>query len=405
MADIENLKQKASEAIDKASADLNELSQEIWNNPELNFEEHHAHQVLTDFLEKYGFNVERKYLLDTAFRATYGNNDNGGLNVCVICEYDALPGIGHACGHNLIAECGAGAGLGIKATMEAAGKPMGKLTVLGTPAEEGGGGKVKMIESGAFKDIDVAMMCHPADRTCNAVAMPFLAIIHFDVTFHGKAAHASYAPWEGINALDAAVMFYQNMSVMRQQLKPSWRIHGVISNGGTKPNIIPEKTVVEFYLRTPSEGELSVLKEKALACAEGAAKSTGCTMEYSYGSHYSNVISNRTLSSLFKSNGEKLGVKFLSEAVVANMSSGSTDMGNVTYVVPGIHPMYGLDTDSVNHSHGFTAATGVPEAQQPTLVQAKALAMTALDVFCGGDDLIKEVRQNFDEDLKKNKGQ
>ncbi|XP_077980424.1 xaa-Arg dipeptidase-like [Glandiceps talaboti] len=407
MATLETLKQKASEAIDKASEALNELSQEIWKNPELNFEEHHAHQVLTDFLEKYGFNVERKYLLDTAFRATYGNSDNGGLNVCVICEYDALPDIGHACGHNLIAECGAGAGLGIKAALGAAvaaGKPLGKVTVLGTPAEEGGGGKVKLIDGGAFKDIDIAMMCHPMERDVNTPSPPALAMIEFYVTFYGKAAHASYAPWEGINALDAAVMFYQNMSVMRQQLKPSWRTHGVISNGGAKPNIIPEKTEVSFYLRTPTSAELEELKKRTIACAEGAAKSTGCKMEYKFEALMLNLINNKILANLFSENAKNLGVKFMSTEEEEKLAgNGSTDMGNVTYEVPGIHPFFGLETDIACHTREFTDATGANEAQEPTLINAKSLAMTAVDVLCGGGEFMKQIRQEFQNDLKINK--
>ncbi|XP_070580396.1 xaa-Arg dipeptidase-like [Ptychodera flava] len=403
MADREGAKQKACEAIDKAATDLHSLSQEIWKNPELGYKEYHAHQVLTDFLEKNGFNVERKFVVDTAFRATFGSQEHGGINACVICEYDALPEIGHACGHNLIAEAGAGAGLGIKAAMEAAGRPLGKLTVLGTPAEEGGGGKIKLIDAGAFKDVDLAMMVHPMNSHFIS-SMPFLAIERFDVTFHGKASHAAYAPWEGVNALDAAVMFYQGMSVMRQQVKSTWRIHGIISNGGAKPNIIPEKTVVNYQLRTPTEVELSELKERALACAEGAAKATGCTMEYTYHCGYSNVVHNKPLVKLFVDNAESLGVNFMPESEVAKMSTGSTDMGNVTYEVPGIHPMFGLKTHAVNHSRGFTDATGASEAQDPTLVQAKAMAMTVLDVFFQGEDIMKQIREGFEEDMKKNKG-
>ncbi|XP_077868011.1 xaa-Arg dipeptidase-like [Saccoglossus kowalevskii] len=397
MSTLERLKQTASDMIDKASVDLNNLSQAIWKNPELNFQEYNAHKVLTDFLERHGFNVERNYHLDTAFRATYGNED--GLNVCVICEYDALPEIGHACGHNLIAECGAGAGLGIKAAMEAAGKPVGKLTVLGTPAEEGGGGKIELIEAGAFKDIDIAMMAHPVNRV-NMHYFPALARVTMTVDFIGKAAHAAYAPWEGINALDAAVLFYQNMSVMRQQLTPSWRTHGVISNGGAKPNIIPEKSQVLYNLRTPTLQELNVLKEKAAACAEGAAKSTGCKVECTFDTLYKDIISNKSLTKLFRANGENLGLKYPSEEEISKMSSASTDMGNVTYEVPGIHPMYGLATDSVNHSQGFTEATGAAEAQEPTLINANALAYTALDVLFGGQDVMNQIKQDFETDMK-----
>ncbi|XP_070580400.1 peptidase M20 domain-containing protein 2-like [Ptychodera flava] len=399
MADLESAKQKACEAIDGAATDLNMLSQEIWNNPELSYKEYHAHQVLTDFLDKNGFNVERKFVVDTAFRATFGSQENGGINARVICEYDALPEIGHACGHNLIAEAGAGAGLGIKAAMEAAGRPIGKLTVLGTPAEEGGCGKIKLIEADVFKDIDLAMMVHPTNTNC--IGSPScLAVTVFYVTFQGKASHAAYAPWEGVNALDAAVMYYQHMSVMRQQMKPTWRIHGVISNGGIKPNIIPEKSEVTFHLRTPTAIELCEMKERAIACAEGAAKATGCKMEHSFSPIYANVVSNNTLVKLYTENAENLGVKFLPENQAVNMIMGLTDIGNVSYFVPIIHPFYGLQTDSVYHSHGFTAASGAPEAQEPTLVHAKAMATTVLDVFFQGEDIMKQIREDFTENMK-----
>ncbi|XP_077868012.1 xaa-Arg dipeptidase-like [Saccoglossus kowalevskii] len=393
MSNLECLQQTASDTIDKAADELNNLSQEIWKNPELRFKEHHAHKVLTDFLEKHGFTVERKYTRDTAFRATYGNED--GLNVCVICEYDALPEIGHACGHNLIAECGAGAGLGIKAAMEAAGKPMGKVTVLGTPGEEGGGGKLGLIKAGVFKDVDIAMMVHPMNRK-NIIQKRTSCAVPFYVNFLGKAAHAAYVPWEGINALDAAVMFYQNMSVMRQQLKPTWRTHGLIVNGGIKSGMIVEKSRVEYSLRAPTSLELRVLQEKTKSCAQGAATATGCAIQYRFGKEYKNVISNKTLENIFQSHGKGLGVNYMPN----EQTGGSTDMGNVTYEVPGIHPFYGLATDSVNHSRGFTEAAGAPEAQEPTLTNAKIMAYTALEVLYKGEDIMKQIREDFEKDMK-----
>ena len=197
--------------IEKCSQELNKVGEEIWNNPELGYEEYKAHVLLTDFLERKGFAVERSYLgIKTAFRATFG--DITKPNICIICEYDALPEVGHACGHNLIAEAGIAAGLGIKAALEANGAPKGRLTVMGSPAEEGLGGKVKLIEEGAFNDIDVAMMVHPCPH--NILKAVFLANIKFRVTFNGKAAHAAAFPWEGINALDAAVLAYNNISVL-----------------------------------------------------------------------------------------------------------------------------------------------------------------------------------------------
>ncbi|XP_070579509.1 xaa-Arg dipeptidase-like [Ptychodera flava] len=408
MATLTALKEKARQAIDNARLELNQLSQNIWSHPELNFEEHYAHKTLTDFLEKSGFQVERRYKVETAFRATFDTGNKNGLNVCFISEYDALPEIGHACGHNLIAEVGVGAGIGAKAALEAAsaasgtesaGDKVGKVIVMGTPAEEGGGGKVKLIEAGAFNDIDVAIMAHPANTHNNMPSPVQHAMIVMNVTFHGKASHAAYAPWEGVNALDAAVMFYQSMSVMRQQLKPSWRIHGVIRNGGTKPNIIPEKTRVEYYLRTPTDAELPELQQKALMCAEGAAKSTFCTMEHSFSDHYANVIHNGPLIQLYRNNAESLGLKMFTAEQCSNLYVGSTDMGDVTHVVPGFHPNYGIGCTVTTHSRGFTAEAGKPEAQEPTLKQAKILAMTALDVFFQ-DGIINEIKERFKQDME-----
>ena len=229
----------AATAIDSCSWELYELSSEIWRNPELGFKEYKAHELLTSFLEKKGFAVEHSFTgIETAFRATFGS---GRPNVCVICEYDALPEIGHACGHNLIAEAGVAAGLGLKTALESKNASKGRVTVLGTPAEEGGGGKVYLIENGAFEDVDIAMMVHPAPYT---VLMPtFSAIGEFKITFTGKASHAAAFPWEGVNALDAAVLAYNSISVLRQQMKPTWCVHGIITNGGAKPNIMHPREV------------------------------------------------------------------------------------------------------------------------------------------------------------------
>ena len=250
------LKTVSSSAVDASARDLNALSLEIWKNPELGYKEFKAHQLLTDFLERKGFKVERSFGgLETAFRATFGS---GRPNVCVISEYDALPEIGHACGHNLIAEAGVAAGLGLKAALECDGAPKGMVTVLGTPAEEGGGEKAKLIEKGAFEATDLAMMVHPSSYS--SLAPGFLAIAFMKVIFVGKASHAAAYPWEGVNALDAAIMAYNSLSVLRQQMKPSWRVHSIIKEGGVKPNIIPDRSVMELMVRTPHRHELQAVQ-------------------------------------------------------------------------------------------------------------------------------------------------
>eukprot|EP00058_Branchiostoma_floridae_P014398 XP_002599886.1 hypothetical protein BRAFLDRAFT_58112 [Branchiostoma floridae] len=393
---VDDLKTRSIAAVQACASDLYDLSQEIWKNPELAFKEHHAHKVLTDFLEKQGFRVDRHYKLETAFRAVYGKE--GGLHVCVICEYDALPGIGHGCGHNLIAEVGVAAGIAIKAAIQDLKQPV-KLTVMGTPAEEWGGGKNFLIQDGCFKDVDFAMMAHPF--TFNVSRWRCLAIITLEVTYKGAASHPAYHTWEGTNALDAAVLCYSNISVLRQQMRPHHQVHGIIQNGGTHPDIIPSETKLMFYLRAHSETELKKLEKRVVGCVEAAALATGCQVEYNFkrdASKYSNLIQNNTLATLYERNAEALGVTNCSDKSVTGAISGSTDMGNVTHVVPGIHPMFALPTDASIHSRHFTEEAGTREAQPYALNQAKALAMTAIDVICQSQ-LMDTIREEFKQDL------
>ena len=393
MAD--SLKKLSSAVIDENAEELKKVSHEIWSCPELNYEEHKAHELLTNFLEKKGFSVERSYTgLETAFRATFGS---GRPNVCVICEYDALPEIGHACGHNLIAEAGLAAGLGLKAAMESsdAPAPKGRLTVMGTPAEEGGGGKVKLINNGAFEDVDIAMMAHPTPFSC---IMPIWNDrTQLEVTYRGKAAHAAAFPWEGVNALDAAVMAYTSISVLRQQMKPTWRVHGVITNGGAKPNIIPEVASLSYYIRAPNKSELAALREKMEKCFEAAAKATSCSVEIVEPTPtYYDVVNNPTLAKLYGKNWSTLGGEF-DETIEVHAS---TDMGNVSYVVPAIHPIYKIGSGSeVNHTREFTRVSNTSEAHKETMVAGKAMAHTCIDVITT-DGLLEEIKEKFKVQMK-----
>ncbi|NXM68633.1 P20D2 protein, partial [Serilophus lunatus] len=354
--------------------------------------------------------VRPRYKLGTAFRADWGTAGPGDprdpLRIAFLCEYDALPGLGHACGHNLIAEVGAAAALALKAALES---PVGpapaavQVTVLGTPAEEQGGGKIDLIKAGAFDGLDVVFMAHPSQE--NAAYLPDVAEHDVTVKYYGKASHAAAYPWEGVNALDAAVLAYNNLSVLRQQMKPTWRVHGVIKNGGVKPNIIPSYTELEFYLRAPSMKELSVLTEKVENCFKSAALATGCQVEIKGGENdYYNVLPNKSLQKIYKENGKKLGIEFISEEAILNGLSGSTDFGNVTFVVPGLHPYFYIGSDALNHTEQYTEAAGSQTAQFYALRTAKALAMTALDViFKPG--LLEEVRKDFREMKLKEEGQ
>ena len=382
------LKDKAASTIDTSSQELYELSSEIWRNPELGFKEYKAHELLTSFLEKKGFAVERSFTgIETAFRATFGS---GRPNVCVICEYDALPEIGHACGHNLIAEAGVAAGLGLKAALEASDGPKGRVTVLGTPAEEGGGGKVYLIQNGAFEDVDIAMMVHPGPATF--VAPRILARYQLSVTFTGKASHAAGFPWEGVNALDAAVLAYNSISVLRQQMKPSWRVHGIFTNGGIKPNIIPEKSSLFFYIRAPNVTELETLVAKVKACFEAAAKATGCEVAIEQPAPpYLDIVSNPPFLKSYTENLKSLGVEYEYAGDL-----GSSDIGNVSYLVPAIHPFYTVGSGKeVNHTHEFTQVSNTPEAHSATLTVAKALAHTCIDVLTT-EGLLEEIRTTFE---------
>jgi len=372
-----DLKPLICSTIDRRSSDLNDISQSIWSKPELNYEEHHAHQVLTSFLEKEGFKVDRKTPLETSFIARYG--DNSGLKVGVLCEYDALPGIGHACGHNLIAEAGIGAALGIKEVLTTRKDIKAELIVFGTPAEEGGGGKIKMIEKGVFDEANICMMSHPTP--CEIPTPKWLARAQRTVTFHGRTSHAAAAPWEGINALDAAVACYNAISMLRQQTKPTSRVHCVITDGGEKPNIIPERSQLDIYMRGLTDEDTLDLVEKVINCAKGAALATGCTVDFVEADpFYSSVTTNKPLIDLYVKNAQSLGVPFNDYDMVDKLQA-STDMGNVSKIRPSIHPLFKIKTEGANHTHKFTDAVGHQENQLPTLNSAKAMAMTAIDVI------------------------
>ncbi|KAF1396511.1 Peptidase M20 domain-containing protein 2, partial [Spheniscus humboldti] len=411
---LETLKQRACESVELNAARLGALSRAIWSRPELAYEEQQAHDTMTRFfssgeLPGAAWAVQPRYKLGTAFRAEWGTAAPQGprpLRIAFLCEYDALPGIGHACGHNLIAEVGAAAALGLKAALESLPQPAPvavQITVLGTPAEEQGGGKIDLINAGAFDGLDVVFMAHPSQE--NAAYLPDVAEHDVTVKYYGKASHAAAYPWEGVNALDAAVLAYNNLSVLRQQMKPTWRVHGVIRNGGVKPNIIPSYTELEFYLRAPSMKDLSVLTEKVENCFKSAALATGCKVEIKGGENdYYNVLPNKSLQKVYKENGKKLGIEFISEDCILNGLSGSTDFGNVTFVVPGLHPYFYIGSDALNHTEQYTEAAGSQNAQFYALRTAKALAMTALDVIFK-PSLLEEVREDFRQVKLKEEGQ
>ena len=389
----EKLKRIAVTKIEENAPFLQNIGEQLWKNPEVSFEEHTAHDLLASVLEEYQFRVDRSYLgLETAFKATFGDSTNASLNICVICEYDALPEIGHACGHNLIAEAGLAAALGIKAALEAEDAPKGLLTVMGTPAEEVSSGKILLIEKGAFDDVDVAMMVHPYPTSLSAPLC--YALLELRVTF----CKIDAVGWAGLSALDAAVMAYNNVSVLRQQMMPSDRVHGVISQGGTSVMVPPKVAIMEWNIRATSTCRLKELEQKVLACFEAAAVASNCSVEVKQLSPLcQDLLTNKALASLYCDNASTLALNLSHESTVTF----STDMGNVSYAVPSIHPMYSIgDGSQVNHTREFTLITDTPEAHHNTLTAAKAMAMTALDIL-STPQLLQQIKHEFQHTTNK----
>lgn len=378
-------------AIAARTKNLHALGRFIWENPETAFQEVKAHNYITAYLEEEGFRVKRNHGLSTAFRAEYGAS---GPVIGVMCEYDALPDIGHACGHNLIAESSVGAALAIKAVLEADANLQGKVVVFGTPAEEGGMGKELLLRKGTFDDVDVAIMAHPEARS--ALRVMLSARSQLRVTYRGKAAHAASAPWEGLNALDAAVGAYLNISMLRQRLEPSLKVHGIVLKAGVRNNIIPEESEMSYGIRAPTTEELLDLKTKVVACFEAAAQASGCAVTISEkGPMAKHVIPNETMSRLFQVHGESYGMTF--EDGISGLpvsSSAATDMGNVSHRIPSIHPVFRIVTTAQNHTREFQEAAGKIESQETALTVAKVLALTALDIL-RNPQLLDTIKEEF----------
>jgi amidohydrolase len=371
---IEAVKARVCARVDELADVLLTASHDIHAHPELCFEEHRAHQVLTDILEEQGLDpVRGAYGMPTAFEARVGSE---GPEVAVLCEYDALPGIGHACGHNIIATAGLGAGL---AGAVVAGELGGRLRILGTPAEEGGGGKIRLIEQGAFEGLAAALMVHPAGSEVERITS--LAVQQVRVVYHGAAAHAAAAPEKGINALDGAVLGYVNVAALRQHIAPDERIHGIFIDGGQKANIVPERAEARWYARSPTRVRLELLQQRLLACLEAGAAAAGCTMDHEWiEPSYDDVVDSRPILDRYLVNARSLGRDPRPDSEVAIV--GSTDLGNVSYLVPAIHPMIkAAPEEVVIHTTAFAACAGGPEGDQAVLDGAKAMAMTLVDCW------------------------
>jgi amidohydrolase len=385
--DLAKLKASIAASVEGQSRQLRDLSLKIHSNPELGFKEVKAAGWLTQHLEKTGFSVERGICkLDTAFRASYGE---GRPAIALLAEYDALPKLGHACGHNLIGTGSVGAAVAAKEAIDRFG---GSIQVIGTPAEELYGGKVLMVERGAFANLDAAMMVHPGSH--NAALTTALACIALDVEFFGRAAHAAGHPQAGINALEAMLLSFTAINSLRQHIKDRARIHGVITDGGEAANIVPAHSAANFLVRSEDNDYLEELKERVLDCFVSGATATGARLEYRWGEiSYAPMRNNLTLAKLFRQNMQSLGRRMpLSNP---RSSFGSTDMGNVSQVVPGIHPGVAITSpEVVIHSPEFALAAASEEGIQGMLDAAKALAMTVFDLVASPETLAR-VKKEF----------
>ena len=374
----ESIKQR----IDEVSEELISASHAIHANPELAFKEFFACETLTNALEHHDIKTEKAvYSLETSFEAKL-NPDSEGPTVAILAEYDALPGIGHACGHNIIATSALGAALGLHAVAQ---ELQGSVRLIGTPAEEKGGGKELMARNGAFDGIDAAMMIHPAGT--NLASMPCICVAEVEVIYHGKSSHASAMPHKGINALDGLLLAYQAISNLRQHIRSTERIHGIITEGGSAPNIVPDRSAGQFYVRAADDKELAQLKPRVQSCFEAGAKGSGCEVEVNWANvDYLDLNTNWPLAELFQEHAESLGREFIPYEEAVKFGAGSTDMGNVSHRLPSIHPMLAVAPPNVViHNPEFAKWAASEKGDAAVIDGAKALALTAADFLLSAE--------------------
>ena len=372
---MDGLKQRIAESVERLGDELNALSQRIHAHPELAFEETRACGWLAEFLDQQGFRVETGVGgVATAFRASL--DTGAGPTIAILCEYDALPGVGHACGHNVIAAAGAGAGAALMAARDRL--PPGRIEVIGTPAEEKGGGKGRLVEAGLFEDVDVAMMVHGFDRTL--LHQDLLGVVRVAFEWEGKAAHASVDPWEGRNALDACVETFNAVAMLRQQMRPDCRIHGIVADGGAAANISPERAVADFNVRGPSLEAMWALYRRVVAAAEGAAAATSTRLTVTrHEDVYEPLKRNQALLGVFAGN---LAAAGLTEGPAAPDRIASSDIGNVSQVTPAIHVWVAIaPLGTAIHTREFAAAAAAPPARAGLLAGAKLMALSAVDLL------------------------
>ncbi len=389
-----------STAVDTLSDELISISQDVHAHPELNYEEFYASALLADALARHGFQVERGCGgIQTAFRATLKGGAGPGPTLAFLAEYDALPDIGHGCGHNLIAISTIGAALALKDLMP---NLPGRIEVLGTPAEEGGGGKIRMIDAGVFSKVDVALSSHPAsNRTVIPNSIPIeeswsLAMVGYRFAYHGKATHAAVSPHHGINALNSVIHLFTGIDALRQHLREDVRIHGIITDGGRAPNIVPDFAAANFMLRSRDREYLGEVVERVRQVAEGAATLTGATLEV-LDAHppYENVRPNEPLARAARHYAEAVGMN-VHDPRPGSRGGASTDFGNVSQRVPSFAISFAVSEDQIpGHSIAMTEAALSDLAHESALDVAKSLSLTCIDALTN-PDFLRAVRADFE---------
>lgn len=369
--------------------DLWAMSDHLYHNPELGDQEFKSMELLVNYLERHDFRVEKGIVgRPTSFRAVFDSGLKGPA-IAFLAEYDALPGVGHGCGHNMIGTMGIGAGVLLSKVVSDIG---GKVVVLGTPAEETNGAKVTMAEQGVFQDIDAAMILHPSDESYESGDSLAMDAIQFD--FKGRPSHAAASPEKGINALDAVLQLFNGVNALRQHVRSDVRIHGIITEGGVAANVVPEYASAQFYVRAADRTYLNEVVEKVRKIAEGAELMTGAQLSmHNYELSYDNMITNQVMSNLFSKNLESTGVETIHPS---KDSYGSLDMGNVSQVCPSIHPYIGLDSPGlVFHTTEMADLTITDNSHHILSRGALAMALTGYDLLAN-PKLLEQVKEEFE---------
>ncbi len=380
------IKKAITELVKERKAELTAIAEELYLSPETGLEEYKSAALLTGILEREGFLLERGIAgLATAFRASFGAH---GPAIAILAEMDALPGIGHACGHNIIAAAAIGAAIALRHALPAGAC---RIIVLGTPAEELGIGKCELVKAGFFSDVDFALMVHPSSKRQVIKMYLGLAKVHF--TYFGRPSHAAAYPEEGVNALDGAILTFNGINALRQHLRQDVRVHGIITQGGVAPNIIPEKAACSFYVRADDLAEVEQVKKKVIACAQGAALAAGCRLQVVEDERLLAPMKiNRAFSALYSRQLAYLGLE--ESGAPADKNKGSSDIGNVSQVVPTIHPHVPIGEGINIHSEGFARATISDRGKAAVLEGATALALTAAELAASPEQR-DEIRREF----------